>query len=143
MGTRGPIGKRSEELMGHRSKEEKAAVTKAPGASSVTVPEADEEWHPIAKRWYMALAESGQSRFYEPSDWAAAQYAAEAMTRNLNDRRFSAQLFTGIWSAMNDLLTTEGDRRRVRMELQRPPAAADEPGEGVTVLDDYRAALGG
>jgi hypothetical protein len=63
------------------------------------------------------------------------------MTRNLNDGRFSAQLFTGIWSAMNDLLTTEGDRRRVRMELQRP--GSGEGNEGVTVLDDYRAALGG
>jgi hypothetical protein len=142
MGARGPIGKRSEELMGHRSKEERAAVTKAPGAAVVPVPDPDESWHPIARRWYESLAESGQSRFYEPSDWAAAQYAAEAMTRNLNaGQRFSAQLFTGIWSAMNDLLTTEGDRRRVRMELQRP--AAGEVNEGVTVLDDSRAALGG
>lgn len=142
MGARGPIGKRSEELMGHRSKEEKDAVTKAPGALEVPVPDPDELWHPIARRWYEALAASGQSRFYEPSDWAAAQYAAEAMSRNLNaGQRFSAQLFTAIWSAMNDLLTTEGDRRRVRMELQRP--ATGKADEGVTVLDDYRAALGG
>lgn len=141
MGARGPIGKRSEERMGHRSKEEKASVTKAPGAPEVPVPDPDESWHPIARRWYVALGESGQSRFYEPSDWAAAQYAAEAMSRNLSDGRFSAQLFTGIWSAMNDLLTTEGDRRRVRMELQRPTGG--EGNEGVTVLDDYRAALGG
>ena len=82
MGARGPIGKRSEELMGHRSKEEKDAVTKAPGALEVPVPDPDDLWHPIAKRWYEALAASGQSRFYEPSDWAAAQYAAEAMSRS-------------------------------------------------------------
>lgn len=127
--------------MGHRSKEEKDAVTKAPGAAVVVVPEPDELWHPIARRWYEALGESGQSRFYEPSDWAAAQYAAEAMSRNLAAGRFSAQMFAAVWSAMNDLLTTEGDRRRVRMELQRPPAGGNS--EGVTVLDDYRAALGG
>jgi hypothetical protein len=127
--------------MGHRSKEEKDAVTKAPGAAVVVVPEPDEMWHPIARRWYEALGESGQSRFYEPSDWAAAQYAAEAMSRNLAAGRFSAQMFAAVWSAMNDLLTTEGDRRRVRMELQRPPAGGKP--EGVTVLDDYRAALGG
>lgn len=142
MGARGPIGKRSEERMGHRSKEEKAEVTKAPGALVVAVPAPDELWHPIALRWYEALAESGQSRFFEPSDWAAAQYAAEAMSRNLNaGQRFSAQLFAAIWSAMNDLLTTEGDRRRVRMELQRPQPR--DGNEGVTVLDDYRATLGG
>lgn len=141
MGDRGPIGKRSEELMGHRSKEEKASVTKAPGAAEVPVPEPKDYWHPIAADWYRALGESGQSRFYEPSDWAAAQYAAEAMSRNLEQGRFSAQMFAAVWSAMNDLLTTEGDRRRVRMELQRP-SKNDGPA-GVTVLDDYRASLGG
>jgi hypothetical protein len=140
MGTRGPVGKRSEEQMGHRSKDEKASVTKAPGALAVVMPEPDPLWHPIATLWYEALGESGQSRFYEPSDWAAAQYAAEAMSRNLNTERFSAQLFTGIWSAMNDLLTTEGDRRRVRLELQRPSEKSDSA--GVTVLDEYRSALG-
>lgn len=141
MGTRGPIGKRSEEVMGHRSKDEKESVTKAPGAPTVSMPAPDPCWHPIATRWYEALGESGQSRFYEPSDWAAAQYAAEAMTRNLNSDRFSAQLFTGIWSAMNDLLTTEGDRRRVRLELQRAVERPDSA--GVTVLDEYRSTLGG
>ena len=35
---------------------------------------------------------------------------------------FEAGHSAAIWSAMNDLLTTEGDRRRVRMELQRPTA---------------------
>ena len=140
MGTRGPVGKRSEEQMGHRSKDEKASVTKAPGASTVVMPESDPLWHPIATRWYEALGESGQARFYEPSDWAAAQYAAEAMSRNLLDGKFSAMLFSSVWSAMNDLLTTEGDRRRVRLELQRP---SENPGStGVTVLDEYRSGLG-
>lgn len=141
MGTRGPVGKRSEEVMGHRSKEEKESVTKAPGALEVPVPEPQEHWHPIAADWYRALEKSGQSRFYEPSDWAAAQYAAEAMSRNLDQGRFSAQMFAAVWSAMNDLLTTEGDRRRVRMELQRPAPGREQA--GVTVLDDYRTALGG
>lgn len=141
MGTRGPIGKRSEELMGHRSKEQQDSVTKAPGAPVVEVPTADASWHPIATSWYKALGESGQSRFYEPSDWAAAYYIAEVMTRNLESEKFSAVLFSSIWSAMNDLLTTEGDRRRVRMELQRPQQNADSV--GVTVLDDYRSTLEG
>lgn len=141
MGTRGPIGKRSEELMGHRSKDQKDSVTKAPGASVVEVPPADPSWHPIAASWYKALSESGQSRFYEPSDWAAAHYVAEVMTRNLESEKFSAVLFSSVWSAMNDLLTTEGDRRRVRMELQRPQQSGDSV--GVTVLDDYRNTLGG
>lgn len=142
MGTRGPIPKRSNERMGHRSKAELAAVTKVPGAQRVTVPRVNPKWHPIAKRWYRALKESGQSQFYEPSDWAAAYYVAEAMTRNLEAGRFSAQMFAAIWSAMNDLLTTEGDRRRVQIELQRGGPDPEVPA-GVAAIADYRAALGG
>lgn len=143
MGARGPVGKRSSERMGHRSKAEKKSVTKAVGAKDVEAPETKDDWHPIARRWFDSLKESGQSHFYEPSDWAAAELVAEAMTRNLGaGQRFSAQLFAAVWSAMNDLLTTEGDRRRVKLELERV-RGDEKPPASVTVLDDYRAALAG
>lgn len=89
---------------------------------SVSVPPPQDHWHPIAKRWYEALAESGQSRFYEPSDWAYAVYVAEAMHRNLDAGRFSAQLLATVTKAMSVLLVTEGDRRRMRLELERVDA---------------------
>ena len=84
---------------------------------------------------------SGQSNYYEPSDWAAAVYVAEAITRNLAARRFSHQAFATIFSAMTDLLTTETSRRRVRMEIERA-RDEEESATGVAVIEDYRAMLG-
>jgi hypothetical protein len=42
---------------------------------------------------------------------------------------------------MGDLLTTEADRRRVRMEIERVPNGDGKPAAGVTAIADYRARL--
>ncbi len=138
MGVHGPIPKRSAERMGHRSKAEKSDVTKASGAEKVPVPKANSEWHPLAKRWYASLAKSGQSRFYEPSDWAFAFSLADDLSYYKARRKRSSQMLTAVLSGMDRLLTTEGDRRRVRMELDRGEPEVDA---SVVVLDDYRAAF--
>ncbi|MFI6496901.1 hypothetical protein [Nonomuraea typhae] len=108
----------------------------------VVCPPADESWHEIARDWYESLSKSGQSVFYEPSDWASARYVAEAMSRGLEASRFSAQLFAAVSSAMTELLTTEGARRRARLEIERGGSTDVAPAD-VMALDDYRAALGG
>lgn len=130
----GPVPKHSSE---RRRRNKESAVETVASFGDVAVPEADEMWHPIAHRWYESLRTSGQSRFYEPSDWAQAFYVAEAMSRNLSTDRFSAQLFASVLSAMTELLTTEGARRRVRLEVEREKAG-DESAP-VMVLDDFRA----
>lgn len=146
MGVRGPIPKRSEERMGHRAKEEVESLTQAPSgppADLPSLPDPDQLWHPIATEWYLSLRKSGQAAFYQPSDWATARYAAELMSRGLDsDRPPNGQYVAALNSVMSSLLTTEGDRRRARMELERkkPPAQTDG---SVTVLDDYRSAFGG
>ncbi|GGU62838.1 phage terminase small subunit [Streptomyces lavendofoliae] len=146
MGARGPIGKRSEERMGHRSKEEKESITKVPANAAIEVPdlpEPESTWHPIASDWYLSLRESGQAVFYQPSDWATARYAAELMSRALDSERApNGQLIAALNSVMGSLLTTEGDRRRARVELERKKTQRDAPAK-VTALDDYRSAFGG
>jgi hypothetical protein len=118
-------------------------VTKASGAARVEAPEPDPDWHSIAQDWFAALATSGQARFYEPSDWQTARYVAEAMSRNLSQGRFSAQLFAAVMAASASLLATEGDRRRLRLELERPRAADPDEEAAVSSLDEWRARLGG
>jgi hypothetical protein len=140
MGTRGPVGKRSQELMGHRTKAQRQATGTVKASGRVPVPAPDGEWHPIARSWYQSLRKSGQSQFFEPSDWQAARFVAEVMTKNLNAERFSAHLFASVWSAMGELLTTEGARRRARMEIERDGVKPESA--GVTAISDYRAALG-
>lgn len=123
--------------MGHRTKAEKDRTTTAKVAGAVEIPQPSDSWHPIAVAWYESLAESGQSQFYEPSDWASAVLVAEVMTVNLSAGRFSSELFKGVWSAMGELLSTEGSRRRVRLEVER---AVDEP-KGVTSIVEYKRRL--
>ncbi|MFJ9671080.1 hypothetical protein ACIRP5_09880 [Streptomyces sp. NPDC101221] len=103
----------------------------APSANpdGAAAPPPEEDWHPIARRWYDSLVNSGQSFFFEPSDWAQAAYVAEAMSRNLNQgQRLSGQLFAAVISAASDLLTTEGSRRRLRIELSKAEAAEVDSG---------------
>ena len=127
MGTRGPVAKRMAERLGHVTKAQKASVNSIKVEGVVKPPPANREWHPIARRWFNSLKTSGQCVYFEPSDWAAAYLVAEAMTRNLaTGNRFSGQLFATVWSAMSELLTTEGSRRRVRMEIERGVVDEDQ-----------------
>lgn len=134
-----PAPKRSSERR-RRNKDSKPETVTATGA--VEAPDADEAWNPIARDWFDALKTSGQAQFFEPSDWAAARYVAEVMSRHLERAQPSAQLFSGIWGAMSDLLSTEASRRRVRMEVERVAAEPGTPA-GVTALHEYRRELAG
>lgn len=132
--------------MGHRSKEEKDSVTKAPAAPPAELPdlpEPDPNWHEIATDWYLSLQQSGQAAFYQPSDWAVARYAAELMSRGLSsDRPPNGQYVAALNSVMTSLLTTEGDRRRARIELERKKPAGVKLAS-VSPLDSYRDIAGG
>lgn len=107
----------------------------------VLVPELPSRTHPIAAAWYESLRESGQSAFYEPSDWAAAVLATVVMTKMLRAPRLSGPALHVVWTMMESLLTTETSRRRARLHVQR---LTEKPqSDGPTALDEYRRALGG
>lgn len=145
MGTRGPIPKRSEERR-RANKDDGPALIQAssgPPEDMPDLPGPDALWHPIAADWYLSLRESGQSAFYEPSDWAMARYAAHVMSQVLlSDRGPNGQLVAALNSVMSSLLTTEGDRRRARMELERKKPAGVQLAS-VSPLDSYRDIAGG
>lgn len=134
MGDRGPVGKRAAERLGHRAKDDKPDTAPAGGRTVVKQPPGDPSWHEIAKTWYRSLAHSGQSVFYEPSDWATAIVIAEQISRELQPKivgldkwgnavvesaPISGQSLSGILKGMTALLATEGDRRRAQLELSR------------------------
>lgn len=137
MASRGPAPKRSSE---RRRRNSPATQTVEAQGPRVAMPPASRGWHQIARKWYVSLADSGQSQFYEPSDWERARYIAELVSRSLRSPKVSAGLVSTIMSGMAELLDTEGSRRRVGMEIVRggkPKLAA------VSVMDEYRDALGG
>lgn len=157
MGTRGPVPKRSDQR--RRTNAPDGPIDHAAGAAVVESPDADPNWHPVALAWFESLKESGQSKFYEPSDWATAFLIAESMSRDLSPQAIGIAEKTGevvrdviplkgaslsaYLRAMSVLLVTEGDRRRLQIELERTPAADPDAERAAATVTDIRSRLGG
>ena len=118
MGTRGPVPKRSESRV-RRNKSETETITAA-GGRKVTIPRMNGQWHPVAKMMWRSAKESGQAQFYESTDWATLYSLCDNMTYALAQKKRPAQLIQTIYSELSNLLFTEGARRRVQVELNRP-----------------------
>ena len=145
MGARGPIPKRDDQLRRPRGASrggQAAKVAVVTGASKVAVPPADDAWHPMARAWYGSLAESGQHAWYEPSDWQVARVWAEVLSRQLAAERISAVMVQAWAASASELLTTEGARRRARLELERAGAVDEDADACVVAMERYRQRLG-
>lgn len=159
MGERGPAPKRSEQRRRHTKEADKPDSVSVHG--EIEVPEVDSGWHPVAKRWYESLGVSGQSKFYEPSDWAMAYVLAESMSRDMKPQVVGIVEETGepvfavvplkgaslsaYLKGMTALLVSEADRRRAQIELQRTPAPDPKDEEAATIarLSEYRKRVAG
>jgi hypothetical protein len=109
-------------------------------ARKVTWPRADPEWHAIARDLYNACKKSGQSDYYQQSDIAILYSLCEDLSNYKNSYKRSGQMAQTIYSAMERLLVTEGDRRRVRIELSEPESEATPA--AVLAIADYQKELG-
>lgn len=136
----GPVPNREEDRARPRSRKggEQREVTKGT-MRTVEIPEADFDWHPAALKIWLGLKASGQSDFFQQSDWAFAHSLMDDLTYYKRSGRRSPEMLKAIMSGLSNLLVTEADRRRVRIELQQP----EDEGEPAAVLAiaDYRAAL--
>lgn len=119
------------------------------------VADPDPDWHPIARMMWDGLRSSGQSVFYASSDWATAFALCESMSREFaaqpvvtgpsDDKQVEWVKFPpkaaalASWSKMlAGLMATEGDRRRLRLELVRQGAEEATTSDDVSHLDEYR-----
>ena len=81
-GTRGPIPKRIDVRV--RRNKEGGEVTVAQAGGDWPAPmDPDETWHPTARLLWDTMLISGQTQFYEPTDWATAYFLCEVMSREL------------------------------------------------------------
>lgn len=140
MGDRGPVPNRSDKRR-RRNKPEGVGVTHAPAGDVVQAPETDESWHPIAKRFFDSLKGSGQAHYYEASDWAKAYLLAHVIDDMLHAQvgKISSMKFQSVMSAMAGLGVDEGDRRRMKVELDR---ADDEDDAEVIDIKSMQAGMG-
>jgi hypothetical protein len=141
-GTRGPVPNRSDQRR-RTNKPEVPIVSASSGSVAASQPPADESWHRLAADWYRALAVSGQSEFFQASDWAQAQVWAHLLSVELLKDKPSAMMIAAWASGAGELLTTEGARRRMRIELER--AKPSDPGEdhADATVTDLTARIGG
>jgi hypothetical protein len=85
----------------------------------------------VGCRFYEALRRSGQAQFFEPSDWSRAELVVLAIDDYVRDHK--AFHLQAIEKMSSSLLVTEGDRRRMRLEVERPQHV-EEPAH----IDDAR-----
>lgn len=142
----GPVPNRSDDLSPsaervrkHRAGADGADISKGT-ALPVRWPEADEHWHPIARMLWDAAQESGQRDYYQQTDVALMFSLCEDLSRYKSGGKRSGQMLQTIYSALGSLLVTEGDRRRLRIELEAP--VEQEEDASVTAIADYKKALG-
>lgn len=153
MGDHGPIPKRSDQR--RRRNKSAGPSTKLTATRRAPVPAADKHWHPIAKRVYQSIKKSAQVELLQPSDWATAYLLCEAISRDLKPQ------VVGISERTGEVLTetiplkgaslaaylkgfaalgmTEGDRRRMGIELQLPSVEEEAP--DAANLDEHRRRL--
>lgn len=133
----------------------------------VDAPEPNPNWHPAAMTIWTAACESGQRIFWEPSDWAVLALTCSQISQLYRDdfviekvkqpieggsgggeelvygsRPMTGQEFSAILKAFSSLGMSEGDRRRMRIELERGQKRTEPPTvEGV--VDARSRFLGG
>lgn len=116
----------------------------------VEVPTPDESWHPIARQIYDSVLKSGQVIWMEPSDWSVLYLLCESLSRDLKPQVIGINEESGepvfaviplkgsslnaYTKTMASLMMLEGDRRRLRIELERQKRL-DAAAEGGTVVD--------
>jgi len=128
-----------------------------------TMPDPDPDWHPIAVRGYLSLENSGMADFYQDTDWMTAWIIFNELSAYLRpgidaaasakatkaaghevvvrypERRISGMMFTSIMSELRSLGMTEGERRRMRIELSDPKPTG--PSAAVVAIADYQREL--
>jgi len=109
----------------------------------VKIPPMSSSWHPRAKAIYKSLKTSGQSVYYQNSDWEMARAACDIIDFVWSGNfqvRGSAMLMAEANSILEKLGVTEGARRQVmRVELELP--VEEEVSEEELAIAEYEAEL--
>ncbi|QAY03787.1 terminase small subunit [Mycobacterium phage AFIS] len=134
MGDRGPLPKRSDERV-RRNTTEYGEVTTLPVSGPVKSPPLGlTDPHPIVRDLYNSLAESAQAALYQPSDWSYAKFTLHFADQLLKSSKPSSQMLVAVNQMLSSLLVSEGDRRRVRIEVER--TKSDGPDASVTTMGE-------
>lgn len=139
MAKSGPIPRRESDLARPRERKGgKVQPVQKGRLREVTIPEADPDWHPIAKMIWESAQTSGQADYYQDTDYALLYSICEDISVYKDNSRRNGQILSSLYSTLGRLMFTEGDRRSLRLELH-----ADEPEDDAEVhaIEDYKNRL--
>lgn len=135
----GPVPKQADERIRRNADVVPTEKIEAFGAVIVPPLNLPFEVHPMAQDFYKSLALSAYSKYYEPSDWEYARLATFIMHGIVSSGKPSSEMYKALQTAMSNLLVTEGDRRRLRIEIAREaekPKVDDEMAKVVDMFQD-------
>ena len=89
---------------------------------------------------YKAARASGQADYFQQTDVARLRFLLDQVTYYEGQSTRSAMMLQVITSEMTSLLFSEGDRRRVRIELSRTDNSDEDA--RVIAINSYRDELG-
>lgn len=127
---------RSEDLTASGERKRKARGTTITRGKSnpATIPDPDPEWCSAAASIWNAMSESGGAAYFESSDYAVLHLVCDQIDHLYQQGgRRSPEFLRVIMQTLGSLLATEGDRRKLRIELQKAP---DDDDDFLAGLDD-------
>lgn len=134
----GPVPKRDEDRIRRNTPDIETDKVEIHGAVVVPPLNLPFDPHPMVQDFYDSLVISGQSKFYEPSDWEYARLVCFIMQNIVTSPRPSSEMFKALQTAMSNLLITEGDRRRLRLEISRSEKKAEVEDESQALIMEFR-----
>lgn len=115
----GPVPMRLTELSTHSHRAEKQVDT-VEAHGEVPVPDLNiPDAHEIVEGMWEAAKTSAQKKYYEATDWQQLRLVLVFADKLLKSSRPSGQMLAVVHSMLGDLLTSEGSRRRLRIEVER------------------------
>jgi hypothetical protein len=141
-GFNGPIPKRDDQRI--RRNQPEVQTDKVEMIGEVEIPDLGlPDPHHLISDFYASLALSGQARYYEPSDWQFARITLHFLDKLLKSSKPSGQMLATITTSLSNLMVSEGDRRRLRMEVERNKGAGDSGENVVDIAEMFRRRLSG
>jgi len=151
MGIRGPIGEREQNLARPRErggKDEQSAKRGLLQPIAIDWQE-DDEWSDFTKNVWRSASASGMADFYQDTDYAELWFICQELDRYVKPKvntktgelwhKQSPEMVKALLTGLSNLGFTEGDRRRIRVELDAPEV--EQASASVTALRLYQGAL--
>ncbi|WGY03670.1 hypothetical protein QI633_07855 [Nocardioides sp. QY071] len=120
---------RSGELTPAAERQRKSRGTTAVRGKSnpATIPDPDPDWCHAARLMWDSACESGGAAFYESSDYATLWLLCDQIdylyrtNKDGEAKPRSPEMFKAVLTGLGNLLVSEGDRRKLHIELEKAP----------------------